>query len=154
MTQKWAIMVWLTWNPATARHAASADQSNALLQSLLPTKLSMTVATVYIERDNRIHWQQSAGLLRSQYWRPPAVAAPPSQRWWHPEEGREARSGRQSPKAKTEAVKDFEAWSPKLPPNLNRSQKCSSRTEASVGCVETGSANRSPKCASKPEALL
>ena len=32
MTLKWVIMVCLTQNPAPARHAASADQSNALLQ--------------------------------------------------------------------------------------------------------------------------
>ena len=50
---------------------------------------------------------------------------------------REARRTRQSPKAKTEAVKD--------PPELESSQKCSLRNKA---CVETRSTNRSPKCAS------
>ena len=59
MTQKWVIMVWLTRNPASARHAASADQSNALLQRPLPTKLRITVATVYIQSYNRMHWHQS-----------------------------------------------------------------------------------------------
>ena len=37
-----------------ARHAASADQSNTLLQLPLPAKFSITLATVYIPRSNRI----------------------------------------------------------------------------------------------------
>ena len=63
---------------------------------------------------------------------------------------REAQSTRQSPKAKTEAVEDFEASSPKFPPILKRSQKCLLKTKASV---EAGRANR-PKCALKLEALI
>ena len=35
--------------------AASADQSNALLQRPLPTKFSITVTTVYTQRYTRIH---------------------------------------------------------------------------------------------------
>ena len=42
-------------NPASARHAESEDQSNTLLQQLLPTKFSSTVATVNVQRYNRIH---------------------------------------------------------------------------------------------------
>ena len=55
---------------------------------------------------------------------------------------REARSTRQSPTAKTKAVEDLEAQSPKFPLNLNQIQKCSSRTKASV---EALTANRSQK---------
>ena len=55
MTQKWVIKVLLTRDPALAWHAALADQSNALLQRQLPTKLRITVATVYIQRYNKIH---------------------------------------------------------------------------------------------------
>ena len=159
-------MVWLTRNSASARHAASADQSNALLQRPLPTKLRITVATVYIQRYSKIHWRQScpgkaaAGgcpFVPGSGARPQPVPAPArgagavQPMLMAPAEAyREARSTRQSPKAKIKAVKDFEAWSPKFPPNLNRSPKRLSRTKASV---EARSANR-PKCASKLEALV
>ena len=97
MTPKWVIMVWLTQNPTSAWHAASADQSNALLQSQLPTKSRITVARVYIQRYNRIHWHQSCsdkaaagGCLcpvqapaSSQCLHTLAVPAPPSQCSWH-----------------------------------------------------------------------
>ena len=63
---------------------------------------------------------------------------------------REAQSTRQSPKAKIEAGKDFEASSPEFPPISNRRPKCSLRTKASV---EALSANR-PKCALRLEALI
>ena len=45
----------MTQNPVSAQHAASADQSKALLQRLLPTKFSITVTTVFTKRYNRIH---------------------------------------------------------------------------------------------------
>ena len=62
----------------------------------------------------------------------------------------EARSTRQSPKAKTQAVEDFEASGPQFPQKLNQSPKCLSGTKASV---EAQSANRQ-KCQSKLEALI
>ena len=93
------MMAWLTRNPASAWHAASEDQSNALLQRQLPTKLRITVATVYIQRYNKIHWHPrcpgkaaaggcpsapGSGAAHSQCRRQLAVPAPSSQCWWHP----------------------------------------------------------------------
>ena len=56
-------MVWVTRNQASAWHAASIDQSNALLQNQVYTKFSITVTTLFTPRYNRIHWQQSCLLL-------------------------------------------------------------------------------------------
>ena len=73
-------MVWLTWNPASAQHAASADQSNARLkpEHLLPTKFSSTVATLYVQRYNRIIWHQSWTDKAAAGGFPPPVQAPTS----------------------------------------------------------------------------
>ena len=129
-------------------------------------KSSTIVATVNILRYNRIHWQQSGpdkeaarlrpvqAHARGHCRRPPAVPAPPQQADADgmpvPKARREARSSRQSPKAKTEEVEELEDRSQKFPQDLNGSSKCSSRTGANT---EASSANRSAKCASKPEAL-
>ena len=40
-------MACLTQNPASARHATTVDQFNALLLRPVPTKFNSTVATVY-----------------------------------------------------------------------------------------------------------
>ena len=134
-------MVWLTQNPASARDAASADQSNALLQHPSTTKLRITVATVYLQRYNRIYWLQSCPAktagggcpstpgsgARPQPVQAPASCAGTAQPMlMAPAEARtKALSKRQSPMAKTcKAVEDFEAWSLKFPPNLNRSPNC------------------------------
>ena len=83
-------MVRLTRNPASARHAASADQSNALLQHPLPTKFNITVATVYkgiigfvdcrAARARRLREvarpRPVQAPARDQCRRPPAVPAP------------------------------------------------------------------------------
>ena len=89
----------------------------------------------YIQRYNRIHWQQSCpakaaaggcqsapcsgvclqpvlASVRGAGAAQPILMAPAKAR-------REARSTGQSPKAKTEAFDDFEAWGPKFPLNLN-----------------------------------
>ena len=88
----------------------SADQSNAQLQRLLRTKLSITVATVYIQDS----W--TAEPLQGGCWRFPILAlaaccasAAQPMLMAPAEECREAQSTRQSPKAKTKAVEDFEA---------------------------------------------
>ena len=60
MTWKWVIMVWLTQNPGTARHSASAEQFNAQLQLHLPTYFSIIIVQhINLARYNRIYWQQS-----------------------------------------------------------------------------------------------
>ena len=58
MTWKWIIMVWLTQNPASAWHAASADQSNAAWP--VAYKIQQYYKNNYsIPRNNRVYWQQS-----------------------------------------------------------------------------------------------
>ena len=83
---------------------------------------------------------------------PPAVTAPPQPA--NAEARREARSTRQCPTVTTKAVEDLEDRSPKFPPNLNRSPKCSSGNSWTKASVEFRSANGCPKCVSKPEALV
>ena len=116
-------------------------------------KFSITAATVYkgitgfidcraararrLREDARPRPLQA--LARGQWRRPPAVPAPPQPA--DAEARREARSTRQCPTVTTKAVEDLEDRSPKFPPNLNRSPKCSSGT-------------RGPKQAWKPEARM
>ena len=159
-------MVWLTWNPASALHAASADldQSNALLQRPLPTKFSITVTTVYTQRYNRSHWQQSCLLLagcgrlsvHARFRRSPAASAGASPLCWRSpnkpmlmtpaEARREAQSTRQARRRRPKQSKTLKLEVQKSPPNLNRSPKCSSRTKEQI---EARSACQSQKRLSK-----
>ena len=129
-------------------------------------KFSITAATVYkgitgfidcraararrLREDARPRPLQA--LARGQWRRPPAVPAPPQPA--DAEARREARSTRQCPTVTTKAVEDLEDRSPKFPPNLNRSPKCSSGNSWTKASEEARSANGCPKCASKPEALV
>ena len=86
-------MASLTRNPASARYAATADQSNALLQRQLPTKFNISVATVYKGTTGFIDCSAARARLlrevarprpvqapaRDQCRCPPAVPAPPNQ---------------------------------------------------------------------------
>ena len=141
-----------------SRLTSCPDSMSAYFNHLLPTKLRTTVATGYLQRYNRIHWQQrcsgkeaeggcpsapSSGARQQPEPAPASSAGAVQPMLMEPAEARrEARSTRQSPTAKTKAVEDLEAQSPKFPLNLNQIQKCSSRTKASV---EALTANRSQK---------
>ena len=114
-------MACLTRNPASARHAATADQSNALLQRQLPTKFNITVATVY-QGITTAELPGQGGCWRlpvhARFRRPPETSAGACplclRRLNQPmlmapsEARREARSTRESLNAKTEAVEDLE----------------------------------------------
>ena len=169
MTQRWVIMVWLTRNQASAQQAASADQSKALLQCPLTTKLRITVATAWvnIQRYNRIHWHQScpgkvaAGGCPSAPCsgaRPQPVPAPArcagaaQPMLMAPAEAyREARSTRQSPKANRSSRR---LWSFKseIPPEIesktemlvkDQSERWSTKRESTEVRIEAGSSLRS-----------
>ena len=71
-------MACLTRNPASARHAATADQSNALLQRQLPTKFNITVATVYQGITGFIDCRAALARRLLEVARPRQVQAPAS----------------------------------------------------------------------------
>ena len=92
----------------------------------------------------------SAGA-RPRCWRPPAMLAPPQPT----DADGTRRSAQGSPKhassstAKTEAVEDLEARSPKFPRNLNRSPKCFKDQSKPEARIEARNARRSRKRSSK-----
>ena len=73
-------MDFLTRNPASALHAASADQSNALrlLQRQLPTQSNITVATEYKGITGLIDCRTALARLLQEVARPLPVQAPAS----------------------------------------------------------------------------
>ena len=147
-------MLWMTRNPASARHAASADQLNALLQSLLPTKFSISVATVYIPR---IHWQQScpgkaatggypsASSSGARCWCQPAVQAPPQPAIADGIHRNAQGSSKYATKPKGEDRSSRRPWSLKTEISLKLELKPKVQDQSKRG---------SPKRESKPEVII
>ena len=164
-------MIWLTRNPGSSLHFVSADLSNTLLQRLLPTHFSITVATVYQSitgfidsRAALARWLQEVACLRSVYVplasqrRVPAPACAAgacstSLCWWHPSKGAK------KPRARVKAWRHVEDQSKRgsskhvLKSGAQNSPQTWIKAQNSrlAGKPEV---QRSPNCASKTEAFV